>query len=148
MAATFSRPGCGVCAAINEGLGCGPCADAADTTRKARTKRRDVTKRAFKRAGIPTTDTGRRRVTLRCSQNHYWQSIATFGREDSVEDPKCDTCDQYFVSMGLVQGVYAEDVECLDNCKGAKDLDCRCSCAGANHGVNLGKRNVVKKKRR
>ncbi len=148
MASSFSQPGCIACASLNVNVGCGVCAARKDSTFETIATRATIIKRAVKRMHSVATLGMARVATLQCPNKHTWRTTTTPGRDDSVEDPQCPTCDQYFATMGLIRGVYAEDVVCLDKCKNAKDCDCRCSCAGANHGINLGNFKYIRTPKR
>lgn len=152
MAASFSRPDCDLCASYREGLACGACSAHLEKTTTAVRKRRDIVRRAFvgKRGGAGGQATGSRRGTAVCANGHRWSTITVRGSDSEVEDPKCPVpeCRKYLRRISFVRGEYAEEVKCADICKNAKDNECRCSCAGANHGMNLGKLKYIKEKRR
>jgi hypothetical protein len=137
----MSRPGCKVCAEMGDNLACGLCIKLSDTAAVVVRKRRDVVKRAFKTAGPIPTGQPSRRATLRCSQGHTWQSYTSPGKDDTVEEPQCDICNEYFVTINMVKGILDESKACTDSCKKAINFKCICSCAGAAHGIDaLGKK--------
>jgi hypothetical protein len=123
----------------------------AEKTETATRKRREAVRKGLRgRGGISGAVTGVRRGTAICANGHVWSTVTIRGSDSEVEDPQCPVpeCRQYLVRIGFVKGEYAEGVECVDSCKNAKDLDCRCSCAGANHGINLGKLKYVRTPKR
>lgn len=135
MAASYSRPGCKACEAMADNVGCGVCLGLVNQDQAVRKKRGTVVRRAFERAGIGPTDRTTQRATLKCGLGHYWQSETIGGREDSVRDPQCPTCQGFLVAMSVVQGTLNEDVPCTDECKYAKTEICSCACGGINHGI-------------
>jgi hypothetical protein len=150
MAASYSRPGCLVCAESQPGLACGVCTDLHQNANAAPRTRREKIRKAFTRrlGGATRTPSGVRRGTAICEDDHLWSTVTLPGRNDEVEEPLCPQCGKYLLRIGFVQGEYAEDVECVDICKNAQDFKCRCSCGGANHGMNLGKLKFVQRKKR
>jgi hypothetical protein len=136
MAASFSRPECKVCAEMADNLACGSCSSLSATATTTVRKRRDVARRAFKRGGIIPTDGSSVRATLKCANDHVWHSDTTPGRDDSVAQPQCDTCGQFYKTMSLVKGTFNASIACRDNCKKAKDFICECSCGGSAHGIH------------
>jgi hypothetical protein len=137
MGASYSRPGCRACAEMPDSIGCGVCSNLSDQTATTTRKRRESTKRAFKRRGLSPSNEKPTRAVLLCANGHRWHSEATPGRDDAVEQPKCDICGLYHKTISFVNGILDSTIECRDDCKRAKNFECICSCGGAAHGIAL-----------
>lgn len=135
MASSISRPGCNVCAEMRKNLACGVCVKLSNAFEEAVRKRRNIAKSAFKKRGIVLGKLTSNRATLRCSKDHAWSSSTSRGKDDEVEQPKCDICNGYFVMMNVVKGTLDESIPCGESCKNAHTYVCKCSCAGAAHGI-------------
>lgn len=116
-------------------MACGVCISINHTFVEGMRKRRDTIKSAFKKRGITPVKGSSNRAALRCAKDHAWWSNTTPGKDDDVEQPQCEVCKGYFVSMNVVKGTLVESIACTDTCKKAHTFVCKCSCAGSVHGI-------------
>jgi hypothetical protein len=117
-------------------MACGVCIRLSDEFAGAVRKRRDTAKRAFKVRGIVPTKASKNRAMLRCAKDHAWWSNTSPGKDDEVEQPRCDVCKGYYVTMSVVKGILDESIACGDKCQKAHTFVCKCSCAGTAHGLH------------
>jgi hypothetical protein len=116
-------------------MACGVCIRLSDAFAGALRKRRDTAKRAFKVRGISPTKGSSNRAMLRCAKDHAWWSNTSPGKDDEVQQPQCDVCRGYYITMSIVKGTLDESIVCGDTCKNAHNFVCKCSCGGSAHGL-------------
>jgi hypothetical protein len=120
---------------MHDNMACGVCISVSSAFETGVRKRRDTAKRAFKKRGILPVAKASVRAALHCANDHAWWSNTSPGKDDEVEQPQCEICRGYFVTMSVVKGTLDESVPCGDNCKKSHTFVCKCSCGGSAHGL-------------
>jgi hypothetical protein len=117
-------------------MACGVCISLNHAFNEGARKRRDIAKGAFKKRGVAPTKQSTHRAALRCARDHAWWSTTLKGKDDAVEQPQCEVCKGYFVTMNVVKGTLDPSIPCGETCANARTFVCKCSCAGSVHGSN------------